>query len=80
MSEHSILHPGGGRVGFQNNEILADRGHEVTIIERDERMVSDIADQWVATVIQGDATNRTSSNRQASSERTQLSRSQVKPD
>jgi trk system potassium uptake protein TrkA len=29
----------------------------VTIIERDERTVSDIAEQWTATVIEGDATN-----------------------
>jgi len=48
---------GGGRVGFQTAEILADRGHDVTIIERDERVVSKIADEWIATVIQGDATN-----------------------
>ena len=52
-----IIIAGGGRVGFQTAEILADRGHDVTIIERDERAVSDIADQWVATVIQGDATS-----------------------
>jgi len=48
---------GGGRVGFQTAEILANRGHDVTIIERDERIVSEIADEWIATVIQGDATN-----------------------
>ncbi|WP_336338400.1 potassium channel family protein [Haloarcula brevis] len=52
-----IIIAGGGRVGFQTAEILADRGHDVTIIERDERTVSDIADQWLATVIRGDATN-----------------------
>lgn len=53
----NIVIAGGGRVGFQTAEILADRGHEVTIIERDERIVSEIADEWVATVIRGDATN-----------------------
>jgi trk system potassium uptake protein TrkA len=52
-----IIIAGGGRVGFQTAEILADRGHDVTIIERDERTVSDIADEWVVTVIEGDATN-----------------------
>jgi trk system potassium uptake protein TrkA len=52
-----VVIAGGGRVGFQTAEILADRGHDVTIVERDERIVSDIADQWIATVIQGDATN-----------------------
>jgi trk system potassium uptake protein TrkA len=48
---------GGGRVGFQTAEILANRGHDVTIIERDEKIISEIADEWMATVIQGDATN-----------------------
>jgi trk system potassium uptake protein TrkA len=48
---------GGGRVGFQTAELLANRGHDVTIIERDERIVSEIADEWMATVIEGDATN-----------------------
>lgn len=52
-----IVIAGGGRVGFQTAELLADRGHDVTIIERDERIVSEIADEWIATVIQGDATN-----------------------
>ncbi|NLV14715.1 potassium channel family protein [Haloarcula argentinensis] len=56
-SDLDIIIAGGGRVGFQTAEILADRGHDVTIVERDERIVSDIADQWIATVIQGDATD-----------------------
>ena len=56
-SDLDIVIAGGGRVGFQTAELLADRGHDVTIIETDERIVSDIADEWIATVIQGDATN-----------------------
>lgn len=56
-SNRNVVIAGGGRVGFQTAEILADRGHSVTIIERDERVVSKIADEWVATVITGDATN-----------------------
>jgi trk system potassium uptake protein TrkA len=56
-SNLDIVIAGGGRVGFQTAEILADLGHDVTIIERDERVVSEIADEWLATVIQGDATN-----------------------
>ena len=56
-SSLDVVIAGGGRVGFQTAEILADRGHEVTIVERDERIVSEIADEWVATVIRGDATN-----------------------
>ncbi len=56
-SNLDIVIAGGGRVGFQTAEMLADRGHDVTIVERDERTVSEIADEWMATVIQGDATN-----------------------
>jgi trk system potassium uptake protein TrkA len=56
-SNFNIVIAGGGRVGFQTAEILADLGHDVTIIEQDERVVSEIADEWLATVIQGDATN-----------------------
>ena len=52
-----IIIAGGGRVGFQTAEMLANRGHDVTIIERDDKVVSAIADEWMATVIQGDATN-----------------------
>ena len=52
-----VIIAGGGRVGFQTAELLADRGHDVTIVERDDRVVSDIADEWVATVIHGDATD-----------------------
>jgi len=56
-SDLDIIIAGGGRVGFQTADILADRGHDVTIIERDERIVSEIADEWIATVIRGDATD-----------------------
>jgi trk system potassium uptake protein TrkA len=52
-----IVIAGGGRVGFQTAERLADLGHDVTIVEQDERVVSKIADEWMVTVIQGDATN-----------------------
>jgi len=52
-----VIIAGGGRVGFQTAEILADRGHNVTIIEREEAVINSIADEWVATVIAGDATN-----------------------
>jgi trk system potassium uptake protein TrkA len=52
-----VIIAGGGRVGFQTTALLADRGHNVTIIERDEQIVSAIADEWTATVINGDATD-----------------------
>ncbi|OTF11430.1 TrkA family potassium uptake protein [Halorubrum sp. SD612] len=56
-SSLDIVIAGGGRVGFQTAELLADHGHEVTIVDRDEDVVSEIADEYVATVIRGDATN-----------------------
>ncbi len=52
-----VIIAGGGRVGFETAALLADHGHDVTIIERDERIVDEIADEWVATVIEGDATD-----------------------
>lgn len=56
-STRNVIIAGGGRVGFQTAELLADRGHNVTIIERDTELVSEISDEWIATVIKGDATN-----------------------
>ncbi|WP_324756601.1 TrkA family potassium uptake protein [Haloarcula montana] len=55
--DKSVLIVGGGRVGFQTAELLADRGHKVTIIERDPATCEALTDEWMATVIQGDATN-----------------------
>jgi trk system potassium uptake protein TrkA len=52
-----IVIAGGGRVGFQTAEILTDRGHDVMIIERDEDVCEALADKWMATVIEGDATD-----------------------
>jgi len=52
-----VVIAGAGRVGFETAELLADRGHDVTIIERDEKVVDKVADSWTATVIAGDATN-----------------------
>ena len=56
-SDLDIIVAGGGRVGFQTAELLANRGHDVTIVETEERVISEIADEWVATVIRGDATD-----------------------
>ena len=42
-----IVIAGGGRVGFQTAERLADLGHDVTIIEQDERVVSAVTDEWL---------------------------------
>lgn len=56
-SDLDVIIAGCGRVGTQTAKLLVDRGHDVTIIERDERIVSEIADEWMATLISGDATN-----------------------
>lgn len=56
-AKRNVIIAGGGRVGFQTAELLADRGEDVTIVERDEDTCDDISDAYIATVIGGDATN-----------------------
>lgn len=56
-NELDVIIAGGGRVGFQTASILANRGTDVTIIESDEDVVDDIAEEWVAKVIHGDASD-----------------------
>ncbi|MFB6075355.1 MAG: TrkA family potassium uptake protein [Haloarculaceae archaeon] len=57
MTTREIIIAGGGRVGLQTAALLADRDERVTIVERDEQRCAAIADEWVATVIEGDATD-----------------------
>jgi trk system potassium uptake protein TrkA len=45
---------GGGRVGSETAQTLDDRGHEVTIIERDSSRCAELADAYFATVLEGD--------------------------
>lgn len=52
-----IVIAGGGRVGLQAATMLDDRGHDVTIIERDPDRCDLLADEYIATVIEGDASN-----------------------
>lgn len=52
-----VVVAGGGRVGFQAAERLADRGHDVTILESDPVQCDRISDAYVATVVEGDATS-----------------------
>lgn len=52
----NILIVGGGRVGLRTAQTLDNRGHDITIIERDADRSSDAADRYIATVIEGDAT------------------------
>lgn len=52
-----VVIAGGGRVGMQTARILTDRGHIVRIVERDRAVCDEIANEYVATVIQGDASH-----------------------
>lgn len=47
---------GSGRTGLRTARLLAEHDHNVVVIERREDRVDQIADEYVATVIKGDAT------------------------
>jgi trk system potassium uptake protein TrkA len=47
---------GSGRVGLRTARLLDDRGHSVTIVERNPERVRAAGDAYVATIIEGDAT------------------------
>jgi trk system potassium uptake protein TrkA len=51
-----VIVAGGGDIGLRTAELLDDRGHDVVIIERDAARCDELADAYVATVIEGDAT------------------------
>ena len=53
----NVVIAGGGRVGFTTADLLAEQGHDVTIVEDDPDRCDAIADAWIATVITGDATD-----------------------
>jgi trk system potassium uptake protein TrkA len=56
-SKLDVIVAGGGRVGFETATILDDRGHDVTVVERDQERADAVSDEYVATVITGDASN-----------------------
>jgi trk system potassium uptake protein TrkA len=62
---------GGGRVGRNTARVLDDRGQDVVIVEENDGVVEEIADEYFATVIRGDAT-RPSILEQAGLERTDV--------
>lgn len=63
-----VLVVGSGRVGLQTVRLLADRGHDLVVIERRPERCEQLADEYLATVIEGDAT-RPSVLRQADLDR-----------
>jgi len=52
-----IIVAGGGRVGLRTARELADRGHEIVLIEKESERSDRAADERVAMVIEGDATS-----------------------
>lgn len=52
-----VVIAGGGRVGQETAAVLSDRDERITIVEQDGDTVDAIADEWMATVIKGDATD-----------------------
>jgi len=52
-----IIIAGGGRVGFETAALLDTRGHDVTVVESDGDRCDAMADEYVATIIRGDASN-----------------------
>ena len=63
-----VIVVGGGRVGYHAAELLEGQGHDVVVVERDPARCEEIADAYVASVIQGDGT-RPDVLRQADPER-----------
>ncbi|WP_267640774.1 potassium channel family protein [Haloarchaeobius amylolyticus] len=53
----TVIVAGGGRVGLQTARMLHDHGHDVTIIERDQAVCDALSEEYLATVISGDAAN-----------------------
>lgn len=51
-----IVIVGGGRVGLRTAQTLNNRGHNITVIEENPARSDLVADEHVATVIEGDAT------------------------
>jgi trk system potassium uptake protein TrkA len=48
---------GAGRVGLETVRRLRDYGHDVTVVESDTDRCDTLADEYVATVIEGDASD-----------------------
>lgn len=56
MTPLRVVIAGGGRVGERTARLLNDRGHDVVVIETDPDVAAALSNEYVATVIEGDAT------------------------
>ncbi|WP_267643560.1 potassium channel family protein [Haloarchaeobius amylolyticus] len=66
-----VIVAGGGTVGLRTAELLADRGHSVVLVEPDPVRADRLSDEYVGTVIEGDAA-RPSILRQAQPDRSDV--------
>jgi trk system potassium uptake protein TrkA len=66
-----VIVAGGGEVGLRTAVLLDDRGHDVVLVEPDPERAEELSDEYVATVIEGDAA-RPSVLRQAQPERSDV--------
>ncbi|SEK54046.1 potassium channel family protein [Haloferax larsenii] len=66
-----VVVAGGGEMGLRTAELLSDRGHDVVVVEADPDRCAKISEQYVATVIEGDA-SRPETLRQAQPERSDV--------
>jgi len=53
----NVVVAGAGRVGFETAQRLEGYGHDVTVVEADADRCDAVADEYIATVIQGDASD-----------------------
>jgi trk system potassium uptake protein TrkA len=56
MSGQSIVIAGGGRLGRRTAAQLTERGHTITVIDREQARCDDLAEGSVGSLINGDAT------------------------
>lgn len=50
-----IIIAGGGKVGYNLTKILMDKGHEVTLIEKDKARYSELSEEMGDSILWGDA-------------------------
>lgn len=66
-----VIVAGGGQVGLRVARVLNDRGHTVVLIEEEDERVEELTEEWIASVIVGDAA-RPSILRQAQPDRSDV--------